>query len=364
MASSNDTSYGNPSIFGKLGVIGSALFHLPAVLIWSVLSKPFHRTNKHKTLARTLGDKAFYHAVKRFNAKQLQWGAGTTLDVYKSHMKSHNEPPVIDELGENARLLWIGKRNTKRVILYFHGGAYLVSMPSFFPEFYRYILDELNAKGKEAGVAILQYSLVPTARFPTQLKQAVLAVQYLLSIGVEPCNIQIAGDSAGGNLILQLLSHILHPIPDLPILNLPTPFRSVYLMSPWVSLTSKSGSMLTNGDSDVLDVECLSYWGQLVLDGVPETYRPYTEPYYAPADWFDKLPSVVEHVLITAGDAECLRDVIVVVADTIHKRHFSAKFLLQQYGVHDDPYFDFLTIGKKKGELTPAILEFFETNFD
>jgi len=363
MASSNDTSYGNPNIFGKLGVIGSALFHLPIVLAWSILSKPFHRTNKHKTLARTLRDKAFYHAVKRLNAKQLQWAAGTSMDVYRNNMKSRNEPLVIDELGENARLLWIGKRNRNRVILYFHGGGYLFPMASFVPEFHRYILDELNAKGKEAGVAMLQYSLVPTARYPTQLKQAVLAVQYLFSIGVEPCNIQIMGDSAGGNLILQLLSHILHPIPDLPILNLPTPFRSVYLMSPGLSFTSKSGSMLTNGDSDVLDVECLSYWGQLVLDGVPETYRPYTEPYYTPADWFDKLSSVVEHVLITAGDAECMRDNIVAVADTIRKRHSSTKFLLQKHGVHVEPYFNFLAMGKK-GELPPVILGFFETNFD
>ncbi|KAG6898997.1 hypothetical protein C0993_001920, partial [Termitomyces sp. T159_Od127] len=123
--------------------------------------------------------------------KQLQWGLGDTLGVYKDFMKGQNLPVVIDQLDENSRLLWVGERRTDRVILYFHGGAFLLPAQFFVPPFWKYVQDELKAKGKETGFAMLQYSLVPTEMFPTQLKQAVLAIQHLISMGVKPQNIQL-----------------------------------------------------------------------------------------------------------------------------------------------------------------------------
>ncbi|KAG6848290.1 hypothetical protein H0H93_001481 [Arthromyces matolae] len=274
----------------------------------------FHRTNRHKTWTRYL------------NTKQLQWQLGDTLAVYKTFMKSEKLPLVIDELDEGARLLWIGKKRTDRVILYFH-------------------------------------ALVPTARFPVQLKQAVLAVQHLIAEGVEPKNLQLTGDSAGANLILALFSHALHPVPNVPRLELSGPIRGAYLLSPWLAVT-KEGSMTTNDDSDIIGTDVLLYWGNTVLRAVPDKYSPYMEASTAPKDWFAKLSDVVERVLITAGDAECLRDSIVTFADRLRGEHPKVDFVLQKYGVHDDPYFDFYWPEKKQGELTPVILDFFASGFD
>ncbi|KAG5338971.1 hypothetical protein C0989_005470, partial [Termitomyces sp. Mn162] len=209
------------------------------------------------------------------------------------------------------------------------------------------------------------YTPVPTATFPTQLKQAVLAVQHLISMGVEPQNIQLTGDSAGGNLVLQLLSHMLHPVTDVPRLTITAPFSGVYLMSPWVSLTGKTGSMITNDDSDSVGIKALTYWGRIVLDGVPEKYRSYLEPYYAPEDWFMDLSTVVRRVFVTDGDAECLRDEIAAVADHLGKKHPRMQFILQKHGIHDDPYFDFLLWPQKvQNDLTPLILDFFASGFE
>ena len=36
-------------------------------------------------------------------------------------MKEEKMEPVVEEIGEDARLLWIGQRQTNRVLLYFHG---------------------------------------------------------------------------------------------------------------------------------------------------------------------------------------------------------------------------------------------------
>ena len=36
-------------------------------------------------------------------------------------MKQAKIEPVVEEIGEDAKLLWIGQRQTDRVLLYFHG---------------------------------------------------------------------------------------------------------------------------------------------------------------------------------------------------------------------------------------------------
>jgi hypothetical protein len=73
--------------------------------------------------------------------------------------------------------------------------------------------------------------------------------------------------------------------------------------------------------------------------------------------------TVVERVLITAGSAECFKDSIEVFAKKICGYHSGATFLMQEHGVHNDPYFDFLTKEVKKGTLTTPILEWFTTGF-
>ncbi|KAF5376725.1 hypothetical protein D9615_007807 [Tricholomella constricta] len=348
----------NATFFEKAGLVAIVVFRLPFVLGWTLLTSPFHLVNRRKSWKRVLADKTFYHVSRHANINQLKWATGGTREMYEAWMKGQKLPMVVDELGENARLLWIGPSRTDRVILYFHGGAYFLPMADYVADFWKYVMDDLKGREQESGVAILQYSLLP-ATFPTQLKQAVLAVQHLLSTGIQLQDIQIAGDSAGGNLALMLFSHILHPVPDVPRLTLSAPFRGVYLMSPWVSLTGETGSMITNDGHDVIGIDSLKYWGRVVLQGLTDAQRRYLEALHAPDDWFKELKTVVERVLVTAGDAECLRDEIVSFAENICKHHDGARFVLQKYGVHNDPFSDFLTREKKKGELTPLILEWF-----
>ena len=138
MASLKDTSFGNPPFIQKVGAVASIILYLracfhsftrPSLMIgyvalflgWTLVSSPFHRTNKHKSWTRIVGDRFFYFLSTRLNMKQMQWALGDTSEVYKDYMKGQELPLVTDELGENGRLLWIGERRTDRVILYFHG---------------------------------------------------------------------------------------------------------------------------------------------------------------------------------------------------------------------------------------------------
>ena len=36
-------------------------------------------------------------------------------------MEQAKMEPAVEEIGEDARLLWIGRKQTDRVLLYFHG---------------------------------------------------------------------------------------------------------------------------------------------------------------------------------------------------------------------------------------------------
>ncbi|KAF8228020.1 alpha/beta-hydrolase [Tricholoma matsutake] len=358
-----DRQYGNPSLMEKVSLLISVFLYMPIVLAWTLLSSPFHRTNRLKTWTRVLGDKAFYYLTKELSVDQLQWAMGDTGTVYKAWVKQNGLPVIVDELSENTRLLWIDKQRTDRVILYFHGGGFLFPMQYFTASFWKYIKAELKKKNIDAGVAILNYTLVPSATFPTQLEQAVVAIEHLLSTGVQPQNIQIAGDSAGGNLAIQLISHILHPVLGVRPLKLPSRIRGIFLMSPWVKLQGTEGNLTSNDGSDILSIKANNIHGKAVLEGVPDSWLPYVEASRVPDSWFKGVNTVVERMLVTAGSFECGRDSIEAFANQICSVHDGATFWIQENGVHNDPFFDFFTKEAKLGRMTPQILEWFATGF-
>lgn len=91
------------------------------ILVWTLLTVPFHPNNAQKSWKRVIGDKVFYYLTGRLSDVQMQWLLGDTHYVYMDWTKKNGLPAVTDDLGENTRLLWIGGRRTDRVILYFHG---------------------------------------------------------------------------------------------------------------------------------------------------------------------------------------------------------------------------------------------------
>ena len=202
-------------------------------------------------------------------------------------------------------------------------------------------------------------ALMPAAKFPTQLTQMVLAVEHLLSTGLAPHNIQLAGDSAGANLILQLISHILHPVPDVPTLSAPLPLGGALLISPWISLSPKAeGSIVANGKKDVLSTQAWLQFGTFVLENTPESNHLLLDHINAPDGWFDDIAKAVSKVLITAGDDECLVDSITVFAETIRKVHPQATYLVQENAIHGDSLLDFVVPAPNTiGSLTPKMVD-------
>jgi len=201
-------------------------------------------------------------------------------------------------------------------------------------------------------------ALVPAATFPTQLTQIVLAVQHLLSTGLAPHNIQLLGDSAGGNLIVQLISHILHPVAGVPILSVASPLGGVLLLSPWVYLFPKAEGSIVTSKKDLFSIPASMHLGSFVRECTPESGYLYLDQLNAPEGWFDDIAKVASQMLITAGEDESLRDTITVFAKKICEVHPKATYLLQENGIHNDPMFDFVVPEPKTiGSLTPKMVD-------
>ncbi|KAJ7079976.1 Alpha/Beta hydrolase protein [Mycena belliarum] len=348
--------------------IVATLITLPVVLLWSLATTTYAAHNKARSLKRIAGDSALRHVLGTLNVAQLQHVFGATLSSYEKWAARNQLPTEIDELGRDARLLWIGPKRLKRVLLFVHGGAFLLPAADFALSFCRYLQLQLETQDIDVGLAVLNYSLVPSAVFPTPLDQARLALEFLLAAGVQPQNLQLAGDSAGANLILQLLSHALHPLP--PALGVPEfappalpRLRGALLISPWVSLTADSASHAANDGRDFLRHATLAEWGRVVRADVPPEHRAFMEAARAPDAWFDGVERLVERVLVTAGGAECLRDDIVVFGEAFKRHHARAELVVQPDGLHEDPMLDFVLNEKKVGSVTPLLVEWLAAGF-
>lgn len=196
------------------------------------------------------------------------------------------------------------------IILTFTGGGYVVPASPGHLQILLEIKDTLVAQGSDTAVFLLAYNLAPERKYPTQLQQAVEALRYLIeTTGRSPSDITLGGDSAGGNLTLGVLSHISHPHPDVPALNLSSKLHAALLISPWCSFNTHTQAFKTNAEKDMFDGRTLNRWsGAFLGSDSPFAGDFYNEPVLAAPSWWEPTADVIEEVLIWAGGNEVLLD--------------------------------------------------------
>jgi acetyl esterase/lipase len=124
---------------------------------------------------------------------------------------------------------------TEDVILYFHGGVYVIgSAAATVP----LVGDLVRRTGVRA--ITLDYRLAPEHPYPAAVDDARAAYEGLLEQGVDPGRIVLAGESAGGGLVVATLLAAREA-------GLPLP-SGAYLMSPYADLTL-SGESLAERES-------------------------------------------------------------------------------------------------------------------
>ncbi|KAJ8073208.1 hypothetical protein PM082_020077 [Marasmius tenuissimus] len=345
---------------------------LPLYLGWKIISSPFVKHNQERSLHEIVT-----HAKLRYllalDPAQVQYHCPPCLSAYNAWANHNDLPQEIEELEEDTKVVWIGPKTTEKVIFYCHGGAYWTPLLPEMMTFWRYVQLEFEKRGLQVGVACLVYTLIPEAAFPHPLQQATIAINHLLASGVDADNLQLAGDSAGGNLVLQLLSHVLHPHPRVQPLRT-SRFRGAYAMSPWVILSldreHDGGESLIRGDhADILTRAGLKVLGDAVMKDVPPHHGMYAEPIKAPHGWFGRVGEVVDKILISTGEYDCCEDQARDMYEVLRTHADNVEFLDQEGGVHDGPYLELRPeelddAVLPSSSITPAIIEWFAKGFN
>src|SRR5436305_5140296 len=173
-------------------------------------------------------------------------------------------------------------------LLYLHRGGYVIGS-----------LDSHRHLAAEAGRATgcwalaLDYRLAPEHPFPAAVDDAVAGYRYLLARGIKPGRIAIAGDSAGGGLVVAAMVALRDA-------GLPQPGCG-WCISPWVDLEASGETMTSKAAEDptvqkagILDM------ARMYLNGA-DPRSPLAAPIYADLRGLAPL-------LIQVGAAETLLD--------------------------------------------------------
>lgn len=124
-----------------------------------------------------------------------------------------------------------------RVVLYLHGGGYVIGSPRS----HRHLAAAIAAAAG-ATALLLDYRLAPEHPYPAAVEDATAAYRWLLDQAIAPGRIVIAGDSAGGGLTVATLLALREA-------GVPLPAGGVCI-SPWVDLTCGGASYGTKAEAD------------------------------------------------------------------------------------------------------------------
>ena len=220
-----------------------------------------------------------------------------------------------------------------------------------------------KASGENSATVLLSYSLAPGRQYPEQLKQAISLLRYLVDAGKkledvshslprsneETHEIQIvmAGDSAGANLALGALSHLLYAHPAIDPMQISSPLRGVLLISPWVCFATSSPSYSQNSNKDVINATILEKWSAYYLGQAKPDH--YNQPLSAPATWWEEVNDKVREMVILAGTDETPFSDTKKFAEVLKTMMSNLKVLFAAGETHDQPFMEPLT-----GEKTPS----------
>jgi epsilon-lactone hydrolase len=127
----------------------------------------------------------------------------------------------------------------RHVVLYFHGGVYVLG-----DAFQAAGLAAQVGRRTSAKVISVDYRLAPEHPYPAAVDDALAAYQALLEAGLAPSDIAFAGESAGGGLAIATMVNAREH-------GLPLPAAAL-VMSPYADLTVAGATMETKRETDPL----------------------------------------------------------------------------------------------------------------
>ncbi len=208
------------------------------------------------------------------------------------------------------------KRPENKVILYCHGGGYICGGLE-----YAGILGRKLAARTGLDVLSFAYRLAPENRYPAALEDAVKAWEYLSGAGYAANQIIVAGDSAGGNLALELCLYLKKHGKSQP--------GAMVLFSPWTDMTATASTYEEEGEIDPIVTRIYAQNARNAYLGKNE--RDYRNPDFSPLfAELDGLPPT----LIQVGKNEVLRHDSEALAAKMKKSEVDVKIQVYTHGWH------------------------------
>jgi monoterpene epsilon-lactone hydrolase len=196
---------------------------------------------------------------------------------------------------------WLTPRVVRRgVILYIHGGGYVACSPGT----HRPIAAAL-ARLSGRCVLSLDYRRAPEHRFPAAIDDVFAAYRWLSAHVGDARSIALAGDSAGGGLVLALLQQA-------RAAGLPLPACAVGL-SPWTDLAGTSESVRANdGRCAMFRRENIAQFASVYL-GAASPYDVSASPVYGEMHGLPPLLLQVGSTELLLDDARRVHEAVLAV---------------------------------------------------
>lgn len=185
--------------------------------------------------------------------------------------------------------------STDRVILYLHGGAFVLGSPTAYRGFAAAL-----SRAADAQVLIVEHRLAPENPHPAAVHDAVTAYRWLVNGQGDPASTIVAGDSSGGGLTLALLTALRDAGDALP--------AGAVCVSPWVDMTLSGPSVDGRAELD-------PFLSRAGLENMVGAYLQGQDPATPSASPLFAELAGLPPVLVLAGTCEVLLDDATRMAD-------------------------------------------------
>ncbi len=233
-------------------------------------------------------------AAQAKSPQELRAMMAAAFSAFPSAGEAKCEP--VNANGVKAQWITANGAAPDRIILYLHGGGYVMGSI----DTHRELVARLSKAAQARGLAI-DYRLAPENPFPAAVDDSITAYRWLLAQGYKPERIVIAGDSAGGGLAVSTLV-------ALRDLGAPLPAGGVCI-SPWVDFEAEGESMTSRAAEDPLvSREMILNLAKMYMGEKGSLREPLAAPLNA---YLNDLPPL----FIQVGNSETLLDDSTRLAD-------------------------------------------------
>ena len=188
----------------------------------------------------------------------------------------------------NAEWITCGEVNENKIFMFMHGGGYYRGSVAATRATVARISSEVKVK-----CLSIDYRLAPEHPFPAAIDDTYSAYEWLINEGINPKQIIVSGQSAGGGLCLALLLKIKEN-------NISQPLGAVAL-SPWTDLFQSGKTMIKNEKIDPVI-------SKKYLDRFSKLYFPNLNNMSHLASPLIGDLSGLPNILIQVGSAETMLD--------------------------------------------------------